>query len=430
VFECPLSHPNLAYLWETASTDGTGSTVVQARMLPNTAVLTAASSAVQMLLLDLDLPGGTTRGSFPAPTVATARSSPPAVLTDVVCAPPTGLPSRPALPSLRVSIDIARGKVAALMDGRQLLASRVSFAAAVRPVPAARAPDPVPEPAAGSAAAVGSLLRRAKAAMSHGSLLLSNRAKAAMSRGPILLSNRDADPAGLVSSTSSEAAAAIRPPPFAVVAPSSDSGGGRHQGGRPADDVVLLESLLQLAVGCLVQRAGAAGRGGFESPSSSPTELHGIMTSAIKTNPGRLYLSGLKAAALTRHAEDGVAVSRAASEAGGSISPSVALGPVSGGGEGAEDVASLPGRWDLGAMSALEGGALVGPHYATPMALRLEGVVLGTVSAASLGRSPVSPGRIRGSPTGDPTFGFQQVTHFLLAAAFWLPFRYLFVTFS
>ena len=153
VFECPLDLPVLAYLWEAAAAGGSvpaaagagdgrggggGSTV---HYLPNSALLLAAAAAVKLLLLLLparrdrgtaytgQLAGSGGSGSSPEDTALV-------LLTEVVCGPPvelTGMPGRPghAVPRLRVTVDMAQGRLSVEAGGRRQLMAKVLHVAEV-----------------------------------------------------------------------------------------------------------------------------------------------------------------------------------------------------------------------------------------------------------------------------------------------------------
>ena len=103
--------------------------------LPNSALLLAAAAAVKLLLLLLparrdrgtaytgQLAGSGGSGSSPEDTALV-------LLTEVVCGPPvelTGMPGRPghAVPRLRVTVDMAQGRLSVEAGGRRQLMAKV-----------------------------------------------------------------------------------------------------------------------------------------------------------------------------------------------------------------------------------------------------------------------------------------------------------------
>ena len=365
VFECPLSH--LAYLWDAGRSRGMNTI---SHVLPNSAVLTGVVSAVQTLLLEQDFWAAEAKGgSHPLSPLRTGNGTRPpqpaipqntALLSDVVCAPPATLPGKPGHHGthhhpviMRISVDIVRGRVAALLDDRQQLVSHISLPSGSSPDPGPDPtlvdPDPTSEPAQGDH--YPSLLDRARA----------------------LLLPKDPSEAFRSSSWFTPHHEASYCLPFATVDRRTGRQAGK-EGCRPTDnggDGVIVESLMQLALHSGLGLGDSACRG-----SDNDNEESLAVAAA-----GQYYFAGSRAVAISFHPEgDDNDGSRSAA-----ADCVYALGPAS------RMVNKLEGgplsRLSVGSMSAIQPpGRLHLPHAAgSSTFLRLEGVVLGTAQAGSGG---------------------------------------------
>ena len=369
VFECPLSH--LAYLWDAGRSRGTNAL---SHVLPNSAVLAGVVSAVQTLLLEReywasDEAKGGRHPSAPLHNTGTSgKTRPPqpdvpentVLLTDVVCAPPALLPGRPGQHSMhqssvtmRISVDIVRGRVTALLDDRQQLVSHISLSSGSIPDPTLVDPTPDPDNLTSEPTQGGhfpSLLDRAR-------MLLLPKGPSEAFRSGSWVNPHEAPPYRL---------------PFATV----DRLTGRHAGKEgcrlthSGGDDAMVESLLQLAL--------HSGLGLGKSPRRG---IHGDDDeSSAAAVAGQYYFAGSRAVMISSHPEGDDDGSRS------SVADcAYALGPASRMTDELEegDGPPLSGRLMIGSMSAVRpSGLLHLPHTISSSNLyHLEGVVLGAVQA-------------------------------------------------